>query len=45
MTRDETWQKPNHDASTRLCEGAHELYAQEKFSGWGVSTKMSPNIS
>lgn len=32
-------------ASMRLCEGAQELYSQEKVSGWRISSKSSPNIS
>lgn len=44
MRRNETWDKPNH-ASTSLCEGVHEFYYQAKFSGWGISTSISPNIS
>lgn len=40
MRRDETWETP-----TRLCEGTQELYAKEKFSGWGISTKISLNVS
>lgn len=47
MRRDETWEKVNHAASTRLCEGAHVLDSQEKVSGWEISksTKISPYTS
>lgn len=45
MRRDETWEKANHAARTRLCEGAHELDSQEKVSGREISTKISPYIS
>lgn len=40
MRKDDTWETP-----TRLCEGAQELDAKEKSSGWGVPTKISLNVS